>query len=156
MPSERTRRVNKSALMTQHSNRVSTNASLRRRETQFSRAETKTSETAPAIQWADCRDKMRARIAASSGLFALNREISVCAGLRGGAGRTRTSNQTVIAETRLNQGSPHRFTGGVVAAAAPDARSGFQLTAPECSMLRVAGFGGSSPPSHCANRDFSS
>ena len=39
---------------------------------------------------------MRARIAASSGLFALNREISVCAGLRGGAGRTRTSDQTII------------------------------------------------------------
>jgi hypothetical protein len=39
--------------------------------------------------------------------FALNREIPVCAGLRGGAGRTRTSNQTVIAETRVNQGSPH-------------------------------------------------
>jgi hypothetical protein len=39
---------------------------------------------------------MRARIAASSGLFALNREISVCAGLRGGAGRTRTFNQTII------------------------------------------------------------
>ena len=27
--------------------------------------------------------------------------------LRGGAGRTRTSNQTVISETRVNQGSPH-------------------------------------------------
>ena len=39
---------------------------------------------------------MRARIAASSGPFSLNREISVCAGLRGGAGRTRTSNQTII------------------------------------------------------------
>ena len=34
-------------------------------------------------------------------------EISVCVGLRGGAGRTRTSNQTVIAEARVNQGSPH-------------------------------------------------
>jgi GAF domain-containing protein len=34
-------------------------------------------------------------------------EISVCVGLRGGAGRTRTSNQTVIAETRVNQSSPH-------------------------------------------------
>ena len=33
---------------------------------------------------------MRARIAASSGLFALNREISVCVGLRGGPGSTRT------------------------------------------------------------------
>jgi hypothetical protein len=53
-------------------------------------------ETGPAIQSADCRDKMRARIAASSGLFALNREISVCVRLRGGAGRTRTSNQTII------------------------------------------------------------
>jgi hypothetical protein len=60
-----------------------------------------------ALGPAQCRDKMRARIAASSGQFALNREISVCAGLRGGAGRTRTSNQTVIAETRVNQRSPH-------------------------------------------------
>jgi hypothetical protein len=33
---------------------------------------------------------------ASSGRFALNREIPVCAGLRGGAERTRTSNQTII------------------------------------------------------------
>jgi hypothetical protein len=51
-------------------------------------------ETVPAIQSADCRDKMRAQIAASSGRFALNREIPVCAGLRGGAERTRTWNQT--------------------------------------------------------------
>jgi hypothetical protein len=43
-----------------------------------------------AIQWAGCRDKNACRIAASSRLFALNREISVCAGLRGG-GRSRTS-----------------------------------------------------------------
>ena len=41
---------------------------------------------------------------ASSGLFALNRKISVYVRLHGGAGRTRTSNQTVIAETRVNQG----------------------------------------------------
>jgi addiction module HigA family antidote len=34
--------------------------------------------------------------ASRSGLFAMNREISVCARLRGGAGRTRTSNQTII------------------------------------------------------------
>jgi hypothetical protein len=33
------------------------------------------------------------RIAASSGLFALNREISICAGLRGGPERTRTACQ---------------------------------------------------------------
>jgi hypothetical protein len=43
-------------------------------------------ETLPSIQSADCRDKMRARIAANSGRFALNREIPVCAGLRGGLG----------------------------------------------------------------------
>jgi hypothetical protein len=48
-----------------------------------------------------------AQIAANSGRFALNWEISVWAGLRGGAERTRTSNQTVIAETRVNQGFPH-------------------------------------------------
>jgi hypothetical protein len=34
------------------------------------------------------------------GLFAINREISVCVRLRGGAGRTRTSNQTVICRHR--------------------------------------------------------
>src|SRR6516225_5247954 len=39
---------------------------------------------------------MRVPIPASSGLFALNWEISVCVRLRGGAGRTRTSNQTII------------------------------------------------------------
>jgi hypothetical protein len=50
----------------------------------------------PAIQLADCRDKMCAQIAASSGRFTLNREIPVCPGLRGGVGRTRTSNQAVI------------------------------------------------------------
>ena len=41
-------------------------------------------KTVPAIQSADCRDKRRAQIAANSGRFALNWEISVCAGLRGG------------------------------------------------------------------------
>jgi hypothetical protein len=30
------------------------------------------------------------------GVFIKNREISACARLRGGAGRTRTSNQTII------------------------------------------------------------
>jgi len=45
---------------------------------------------------------------ARHGVFAgSSQEISVCVRLRGGAGRTRTSNQTVIAETRVNQGSPH-------------------------------------------------
>src|SRR6516165_6660672 len=80
-----------SVALTQHSNRVSTKASSRRRETQFSRAETKDPKTVPAIQSADCRDKRRAQIAANSGRFALNWEISVCAGLRGGGcSRSRT------------------------------------------------------------------
>ena len=57
------------------------------------RGRDKGSERALEIQSTDCRDKMRARIAASSGLFALNREISGCAGLRGGSERTRTACQ---------------------------------------------------------------
>jgi hypothetical protein len=40
---------------------------ISRRETQFFQGRDKDPETAPAIQWADCRDKMRARIPASSG-----------------------------------------------------------------------------------------
>jgi class 3 adenylate cyclase len=48
------------------------------------------------IQSTACRDKMRARIPASSGLSATSREISVCVRLRGGPERTRTSNQTII------------------------------------------------------------
>ena len=53
-------------------------------------------ERAPEIQSTDCRDKRPAGIPTSSGLFATSREISVCTRLRGGAGRTRTSNQTII------------------------------------------------------------
>jgi hypothetical protein len=60
----------------------------------------KGAETAPEIQSTACRDKMRARIPASSGLFAMNREISVCARLRGGPGRTRTANQIVMKLSR--------------------------------------------------------
>ena len=72
----------------QHRSPLSGNAILRCRD--------KGAETAPQIHSTECRDKMRAGIPASSGLFALNREISGCARLRGGAGRTRTSNQTII------------------------------------------------------------
>jgi hypothetical protein len=53
-------------------------------------------ETARHIQPIVSRDKAPARKPASSVLFARHREISVCMGLRGGAGRTRTSNQTII------------------------------------------------------------
>jgi hypothetical protein len=51
---------------------------------------------------------MRGRIPASSGLFATSREISVCARLRGGAERTRTSNQAIM--------SRHRRLGGAAIA----------------------------------------
>jgi hypothetical protein len=81
-----------SVALTQHSNRVSTNASLRRRETQFSRAETKTPKR-PCNSMGRVQRQNACRIADSSGLFALNREISVCMRLRGGAERTRTARQ---------------------------------------------------------------
>ena len=38
----------------------------------------------------------------NSGLFVRHLEISVCMGLRGGAGRTRTSNQTIISRLALS------------------------------------------------------
>ena len=63
-------------------------------------------ETVPAIQSADCRDKMRAQIAANSGRFALNWEISVCAGLRGGPGSCPTSsNLNYLLKVRVNRGA---------------------------------------------------
>ena len=71
----------------------------------------KAPKTVPAIQSADCKDKMRAQIAANSGRFALNWEISVCAGLRGGAGRTRTSNQMVMSVPSSRQLGPSYFSG---------------------------------------------
>jgi hypothetical protein len=51
---------------------------------------------AAKIRMALGRDDVHTRKPANSGLFIMNREISVCVGLRGGAGRTRTSNQTII------------------------------------------------------------
>jgi hypothetical protein len=72
----------------QHRSPLSGNAILRGRD--------KGAETAPQIQLTDRRDKMRARIPAGAGQFAMNREISVCVRLRGGPGRTRTSNQAVM------------------------------------------------------------
>ena len=64
----------------QHRSPLSGNAILRGRAG---------AETAPEIQSTGCRDKMRARILAGSGLFAMNREISVCVRLHGGPGRTK-------------------------------------------------------------------
>jgi hypothetical protein len=90
---EATRDARLSIPLTQHSNRVSTNTNLCPRETRFCAAETKAPERALEVQLTVCRDKMRARIPASSGLFTSNREISVCLRLRGGAERTRTACQ---------------------------------------------------------------
>jgi hypothetical protein len=59
----------------------------------------KGAETVPKIRSTASRDKMRARIPANSGLFAKNREISVCIGVRGGPGRTRTRNQSPCVAT---------------------------------------------------------
>jgi hypothetical protein len=53
-------------------------------------------EKARHIQPIVSRDKAPVRKPTNSALFARHREISVCMGLRGGAGRTRTSNQTII------------------------------------------------------------
>ena len=44
------------------------------------------------LEWCHCRCNNYSL----AGRFALIREIPICAGLRGGAGRTRTSNQTII------------------------------------------------------------
>jgi hypothetical protein len=53
-------------------------------------------ERARHIQLIVSRDKVSARKPTNWAPFARHREISVCMGLRGGAGRTRTSNQTII------------------------------------------------------------
>jgi hypothetical protein len=47
------------------------------------------------------RDKEPARKSTNPALFAHKREISVCMGLRGGPGRTRTSNQAVMRRHEL-------------------------------------------------------
>jgi hypothetical protein len=60
------------------------------------RSRDKGAETPPVIQSTIRRDKIRAPIPAGSGHFVMNKEISVCAGMRGGPGRTRTSNQAVM------------------------------------------------------------
>jgi hypothetical protein len=56
--------------------RVSAKIRLGCRETRFYEAEIRCAETTPEVLPIACRDKMRARIPASSGLFATSREIS--------------------------------------------------------------------------------
>src|SRR5215471_17387559 len=68
----------------------------RRRETQFSRAETKTSKRSLQSNRQIAEIKCVHKSPPIRGRFALNWEISVCAGLRGGPGRTRTFNQAII------------------------------------------------------------
>jgi hypothetical protein len=59
-------------------------------------ARDKGAEMAVGIHLASRRDQAPARKPANSGLFAKTGEISVRHGLRGGPGRTRTSNQAVM------------------------------------------------------------
>ena len=56
---------------------------------------------AAKIRMALGREDVHTRKPPNSGLFTMNREISVCVGLRGGAERTRTSNQTIISRDVL-------------------------------------------------------
>jgi hypothetical protein len=66
------------------------------------RGRDKGTETASEIQSITCRDKTRPRIPPVRGYSGASREISVCTRLRGGAGRTRTSNQTIISRVLLS------------------------------------------------------
>jgi hypothetical protein len=81
----------------QHKSLPAGNAILRGRD--------KGPERALEVQLTVCRDKMRARIPASSGLFTPNREISVCLRLRGGAERTRTACQARSSVERVSNTS---------------------------------------------------
>ena len=56
----------------------------------------KEAETAWKVQGPRCRDKASLNNPANSGLVSENQEISVSGRMRGGPGRTRTSNQAVM------------------------------------------------------------
>jgi hypothetical protein len=70
-----------SSVLTRDSNRVSAKFTLRCRETRFCGAETKAPKRPLKSNRQLAETKMRARVPASSGLFATNREFSVCARL---------------------------------------------------------------------------
>jgi hypothetical protein len=76
-----------------HFERVSATVGLSFWETGFCGA-----ETAATKRPVTAETKPPARKPTNSAPFARHREISVCMGLRGGVGRTRTSNQAVIAK----------------------------------------------------------
>jgi hypothetical protein len=82
--------------LTQHSNRVSTPTPVSTVGKRDFARQRQRPRKGPGNPIDRLQRQMGARMPASSGLFALNWEISVCAGLRGGVGRTRTSNQAVI------------------------------------------------------------
>ena len=80
---------------TSHSNRsLRTEVSVAGKRN-FQRGD-KEAETTLEIQGRRCRDKITLGNSANSGLIAGFREISVRTRVRGGAGRTRTSNQAVM------------------------------------------------------------
>ena len=79
---------------------VSSNRSLRCRETEFSGQRQRGRNGSRRFKVV-ARDKISLNNPANSGLIAGNQEISVRARMRGGAGRTRTPNQAVMKQVAL-------------------------------------------------------
>jgi hypothetical protein len=79
-------------------------------------ARDKSAKMASQIQLLVCRDQAPAACAANSGPFAIRREISLNAGMRGGPGRTRTRNQTVMS----GDGPPEKIRKTLMNNATPD------------------------------------
>jgi len=76
----------------------------------FLRARDKSPKKRPQRQLRFSETKRRHDNAANPGLFASRQEISAIGGLRGGPGRIRTSNQTVIARTMFAFEKPPKPT----------------------------------------------
>jgi hypothetical protein len=85
-----------------HSNRVSASCGLRFRETGFRSQRKMRRNHLPTVTMPSLRTNRRTD-PANSGLFVLFQEISGSIRLRGGPGRTRTSNQTVIKNSLLRE-----------------------------------------------------
>jgi hypothetical protein len=67
-------------------------------------------ENACSVSLVSAETRTRAAESANSGPFGSSQEISPNVGLRGGLGRTRTSNQTVMGEAPIPDGSDESDT----------------------------------------------
>ena len=96
-----TRNARSSQTLNTHSNQVSSNQSLRCRETEFL-GQRQTARKTPELKARRSGDKTYSRNPANSGLIAESREISGRPKMRGGPGRTRTCrrNQRLRAKVR--------------------------------------------------------